>query len=253
MAVSTVLMIALIVSTQALALTKMDHRSLRSLSMDRAAGPAPHFCAAKRAENQKKADAEVPACFDRGTGSEQDKNQRGFTEWGEGLVVIGNTGEASGCTKVIEFGGGAGYVSTITAGRLPAAERTSHTVVQPKADGRGKEMFGGWKQNNKNRAACGLKYNLVDHILAKGDSAVMDGSGNAKIPFNCMIVDCEGCLNGEYDKNPGLFEHVKMIQVERDDGGKYDALFTSLGMAKQEDKTGCGCDGNCPTEVWTKG
>ena len=81
----------------------------------------------------------------------------------------------------------------------------------------------------------------------------MDSSGTkSTISFNCMIVDCEGCLNREYEKNPGLFANVQMVQVERDDGGQYDALFTSLGLAKQAAKTGCGCDGACLTEVWAK-
>ena len=41
-------------------------------------------------------------------------------------------------------------------------------------------------------------------------------------PFDTIVVDCEGCLVKEFEKNPDLFKHITQIQVERDDNGSYD-------------------------------
>lgn len=65
------------------------------------------------------------------------------------------------------------------------------------------------------------------------------------------MVDCENCLVGEYEKNPELFDHIKMIQVERDDfDNSYDSLFSNLNFTLKH--SGLGCDGRCATEVWIK-
>ena len=57
-------------------------------------------------------------------------------------------------------------------------------------------------------------YIRIDHILKKGEHKnILKMVDN---PFDCITPDCEGYVNGEYNKNPELFKAVKMIQVERD-------------------------------------
>lgn len=144
---------------------------------------------------------------------------------------------------VLEFGGGSGAVSTVIQGKLNIP--TDHVVIQPDHDG---SMFGGLAQLRKNRDSCGHNYHIVDHILKSGE-----GTNLLKLvskPFDTLVVDCEGCLHTEFEKNPDLFKFVTMIQVERDDGNKYDSLFSELGMRKVH--IGNGCDGDCTTEVWTR-
>lgn len=152
---------------------------------------------------------------------------------------------------VLEFGGGAGAVSTIVQRHLKNPR--DHVVIQP-VSGKGSEtpMMGGISILLKNKKACKGQYQVIDHVLKKGE-----GKDLLKLvskPFDTLVVDCEGCLTGEYDKNPDLFEHVTMIQVERDDVAlnttRYDPLFEKLGFKKIF--TGKGCGTACATDVWIK-
>jgi hypothetical protein len=177
------------------------------------------------------ADDVMPACYVGG----------GESEWGERAVARKWTGAVR---SVLEFGGGAGSVSTVVQGLLKTP--TNHVVIQP-ADG---GMFGGLAQLRRNRAACGLHFRIIDHVLEAGEAdAVLSLVSE---PFDCIVADCEGCLNDEYAKNPRLFEHVAMVQVERDDGGdKYTGLLRdTLGLVRVE--VGSGCNGRCTTEVWVR-
>ena len=68
-----------------------------------------------------------------------------------------------------------------------------------------------------------------------------------------IVADCEGCLLGEYEKNPDLFANVSTVQVERDDGGTYDDLFVNkLHLTMVDAGKGLGCDGACDTQVWKR-
>jgi hypothetical protein len=112
-------------------------------------------------------------------------------------------------------------------------------------------MGGGLRQLEKNQTACNSKYNIVGRYLRSGEGASIKQLVPAK-EYDCIVADCEGCLTGEYSKNPDLFDAVKMIQVERDDKrGDYSILLRdTLGMNLAH--TGIGCDGACVTEVWTR-
>lgn len=150
---------------------------------------------------------------------------------------------------VLEFGGGSGAVSTIIQSKLN--NPFNHVVIQP-IDSKNKSekpMFGGITSLGKNRKSCNSKYHIINHILAKGE-----GKELLKLvtkPFDTLVVDCENCLVGEYKKNPELFDHIKMIQVERDDfDNSYDSLFSNLNFTLKH--SGLGCDGRCATEVWIK-
>ena len=172
----------------------------------------------------------LPECYNGG----------GESEWGERAVAKKHTKQFH---KVLEFGGGAGSVSAIIQEQL--SDKTRHVVIQP--DER-KVMMGGLKQLQKNKKACGFKFTIIDHILTPDDVQPIIKILGGKP--DCLVVDCENCLVNEYDKNPELFDEVKMIQVERDDDGNYTNLFEKLGLVKIDQ--GYGCDGQCMTEVWEK-
>ena len=110
-------------------------------------------------------------------------------------------------------------------------------------------MFGGVASLLKNKKSCNSEYHIIDYILKKGD-----GKNLLKLvskPFDTLVVDCEKCLVGEYEKNPDLFDNIDMIQVERDDYKKsYDDLFAKLKLSKIH--IGLGYGGMCKTEVWVR-
>jgi hypothetical protein len=163
----------------------------------------------------------------------------GESEWGERDVAYKFTAPDA-C--VLEFGGGAGSVSEVIQRVL--LNPTDHVVVQPDDSG---AMFGGLAQLRKNRAACQSEYVIIDHVLARGEGASLI-AGVSK-PFNLIVADCEGCLVNEYEKNPDLFDAVKMIQVERDDSGSYSELFKRLNMRMVYSGPHTGC---LTVEVWTR-
>jgi hypothetical protein len=145
---------------------------------------------------------------------------------------------------VLEFGGGAGSVAVTVQQRL--RNPRCHAVIQPREDPGA--MFGGVDALAENKQACGAQFTVVDHVLQEGECIELD---EACGPFDTVVADCEGCLVSEYAKNPSLFANVRQIQVERDDGGAYDALLRdALGMRVVA--TGYGCDGRCDTEVWER-
>ena len=77
------------------------------------------------------------------------------------------------------------------------------------------ECLGGLTNLEKNKKSCESSYHVIDHILEPGEGASL-----LKLvtkPFDTIVCDCEGCLAEEYDKNPELFRHITMVQVERDD------------------------------------
>ena len=150
---------------------------------------------------------------------------------------------------VLEIGGGSGAASTIIQRKL--RDPRNHVVIQPDESN---AMYGGLTTLTKNKQSCGSQYHIVDHILKAGEGQEIQMLVSK--PFNTLVVDCEGCLVEEYEKNPVLFDHITMIQVERDDlpgmsrPADYESLFIKLGFKKIH--SGKGCDGNCPTEVWTR-
>ena len=182
-------------------------------------------------------------------------------EIGEREVAAAFTGPTAtrpeGCQRVLELGGGSGSVSAVIQQRLQHPER--HVVVQPRED----TSFGGVPQLEANKAACNASFHIVDHVLREGEEdavvALLDGHPD------CLIVDCEDCLVGEYNKNPGLFRHVQQVQVERDDPNQnYTALLRdTLGLSHVHSGRGCGVDIAtedmqrrgvlCTTEVWERG
>ena len=163
----------------------------------------------------------------------------GESEWGERDIAVNWTNSNA---SVLEFGGGAGSVSTIVQNIIN--NKKDHVVIQPPE----KEMMGGITQLKKNRDACGLQFQIIDHILKEGeeDSILKMVSK----PFDTIVADCENCLYNEYKKNPKLFSNIKQIQVERDDDGSYNKLRQELNMKLVH--IGKGCDGNCTSEVWEK-
>jgi hypothetical protein len=167
--------------------------------------------------------AYLPQCYSGASG--------GGGEWGERDIAYKFT-DPDAC--VLEFGGGSGSVSLVVQ-RILKHPR-NHVVVQP-AESSG--MFGGYKQLCKNQQSCSVAFTIIDHILQAGEAPHIRTLVSK--PFDLIIADCEGCLVDEYNKNPSLFEHIKMIQVERDDklvkhkvvGGKdYSTLFDRLRMHK---------------------
>ena len=163
----------------------------------------------------------------------------GESEWGEREIADRFTSGV--CNSVLEFGGGAGSVSTIVQRHLK--KPSNHVVIQPPDGTLGKDS--GFAQLVKNKESCGLQFQAVDHILAAGEGKQIRDMVDQD--FDCLVVDCENCLVEEHRKNPDLFKSIKRIQVERDDGGNYDNLFQTLGFKVIH--TGKGCDGNCKTEV----
>jgi len=152
---------------------------------------------------------------------------------------------------VLEFGGGSGAVSMIIQKHLN--NPSNHVVIQPR-DGVGLEnpLFGGFSTLIKNKEACKSSFQIIDHVLKAGEGKRI--MNLVSKPFDTIIADCEGCLLGEYEKNPELFRKVNMIQVERDDivlnTERYDKLFKTLNLKKIH--TGLGCDTECVTEVWVR-
>ena len=180
---------------------------------------------------------DLPPCFDA-------KDAIG-SEWGERNVAAKWT--KGFCHSVLEFGGGAGSVSTVI--QMSLENKRNHVVIQPREEG----MFGGLGALYKNQASCQMEFTVIDHVLAKDEGKTL--LEHVSQPFDCIIADCENCLVGEYEKNPELFKNIKYIQVERDDRwplnateGPYDKLFIELQMKKLD--SGIGCNGACETEVW---
>lgn len=169
----------------------------------------------------------------------------GESEWGEREIAQIYT-PPSAC--VLEFGGGAGSVSAVIQGKLD--DSSCHTVIQPADGGHSEVMMGGLEQLNKNKASCNFQFNVIDRVLQSNDSS--DILHRVNKPYDTIVADCEGCLVDEENKNPELFWSISMIQVERDDGGTYDALFNRLGLKMVEAGVGKGCDGKCNTEVWVR-
>ena len=170
------------------------------------------------------------ACF---TGSD--------TEWGEREIAHKYTRPHA---TVLEFGGGEGSVSVVIQKKLK--NRKDHIVIQPRNDG-----IHGIEKLKKNKKACNSKFTIIDHILKPGEGKKLLKMVSKS--FDTMIVDCEGCLHKEFEKNPDLFKYITQIQVERDDEAArpYDKLLKKdLGMRLVH--TGKGCNGNCVTEVWEK-
>ena len=95
-------------------------------------------------------------------------------------------------------------MSVTLAGIL--TQPTDHVVIQPGDDK--KAMFGGLAMLQRNAKQCNLKCRIVDRYLRHGDGAWLRGMVSK--PFDTIVADCEGCLVGEYDKNPDLFEHVTL-------------------------------------------
>ena len=169
------------------------------------------------------------------------------------------------CSSVLEIGGGSGAVSTIIQARLlSGSQRNRHVVIQP-VDG----MYGALEALHLNRIACNSSFEVVDHALSEGEGVDIERS--IGLPegkgFDCIVVDCEGCLPGEFRKNKELFVNARQVIVERDDHEDFDAnelpiflegerglyghlLRVHLGMELTH--TGGGCDGRCVTEVWTR-
>lgn len=172
---------------------------------------------------------DLPKCFAGG----------GESEWGERTIARRYT-RPDAC--VLEFGGGAGSVSATLGSIL--IDPTNHVVIQPDEDN--DAMFGGLAQLRRNAKKCNLKCQIVGRFLQHGDGVRLRGMVSK--PFDTIVADCEGCLVNEYKKNPDLFEHVTQIQVERDDGGKYNIL----GMRMVEPGKTLGCGGDCDTEVWVR-
>ncbi len=166
----------------------------------------------------------------------------GLGEWNEREIAYKWT-FPDAC--VLEFGGGAGSVSTIIQKILK--NQKNHVVIQPPE----KEMFGGITQLKKNRDACNSKFQIIDHVLKKGEEDTV--MGMVSKPFDLIVADCENCLYNEYNKNPKLFANIKQIQVERDDfkDKSYDGLRKELGM-KIVDTRECYMRECVTVEVWEK-
>lgn len=166
----------------------------------------------------------------------------GGPEWGERDLVYKHLNPDS-C--VLEFGGGAGSVSSLIQRIL--ANKRNHVVVEP---GNADAMFGGLKTLRRNRTSCHSKFTIIDHVLESGEEGAVRSMVSKN--FDTIVADCEGCLHGEYEKNPGLFAHVEQIIVERDDSGSYDALFKKLSMERSAVGVHNNPLGLISNEVWTK-
>lgn len=177
----------------------------------------------------------LPRCYSGSSG--------GGGEWGERDVAYKFT-DPGAC--VLEFGGGSGSVSLVVQRILNQPQ--NHVVVQPVDSS---EMYGGYQKLRENQRSCEVAFTAIDHILQPGEAPQI--LGLVSKPFDLIIADCEGCLIDEYSKNPSLFDHVKMIQVERDDrivpSKNYDPLFETLGMQKLYSGPH---GGNLAVEVWVR-
>ena len=173
--------------------------------------------------------AKLPSCYVRG----------GESEWGERALAKKHTHK---CERVLELGGGAGSVSAIIQQEL--RDPRKHVVVQP--DER-LAMMGGFEQLLENKRSCAFQFTAIDHILTPTDvPLILETLGG--LP-DCLIADCENCLQGEVERLPELFSGLKQFQVERDDANSnYDELFDRLGMVKVDEFYGC--DGRCSADVW---
>jgi hypothetical protein len=181
---------------------------------------------------------DLPSCF---TSDHIERGER---------VVAAKFTNPDAC--VLEFGGGSGAVSTVIQQIL--LNKKNHVVVQPKS-GTGDEtpMFGGIDILQNNKYSCKSDFHIVDHILESGEGSKI--SSLVSKPFDTIVADCEGCLPGEYKKNPDLFKNVTMIQVERDDtqiynSEDYEQFLNSLKFKKIHSGKGCGI--RCATEVWVR-
>ena len=194
-------------------------------------------------------------CVRRGKGCTPNTmiDDAGDSEWGERAVA---ERFSRGCMRVLELGGGSGSVSAVIQRHL--ADGTRHVVVQP--DQR-MGMMGGYRRLLRNRAAQGLRYHAIDHLLQPGEGGEV--TRRLSGAPDCIVADCEDCLWGEYRKNPGLFAGARQIQVERDDeNGNYQSLFDKLGMERVHVGRGCGVHEpnrfhvehgmRCTTEVWER-
>lgn len=166
----------------------------------------------------------------------------GGPEWGERDTVFKYL-DPKAC--VLEFGGGSGSVSNIIQHVLE--QPANHVVIEPGGDG---SMFGGLEQLRKNKTSCKSNFKIVDHILAQGEGPSVRNMVEKN--FDTIVADCEGCLVGEHEKNPSLFDHVKMILVERDDAGTYNELFKTFGMEKKESGLHSDPLGRIANEVWER-
>ena len=182
---------------------------------------------------------DLPACHRAAAGG-------GASEYGERQLA---RLFVPGCQNVLELGGGSGSVSgAIQEALRKGGRQANHVVVQPREDA--SAMGGGASALVANRDACGDEYTVVDHYLQPGASFEFDGGGGV----DCAVVDCEGCLDGEFEKNPSLFAALEQLQIERDDvprRGAIDRLLSEvLGMdlVFSHDDGGC-----CATEVWARG
>jgi hypothetical protein len=74
-------------------------------------------------------------------------------------------------------------------------------VIQPHDDNDGVDQL------LKNKDACQLQFQVVDHVLTSNEGEKIRGMVDQD--FDCLVVDCENCLGDEYRKNPNLFKHVQ--------------------------------------------
>jgi hypothetical protein len=98
----------------------------------------------------------------------------GEEEWGEREIADRFT--AGVCNAVLEFGGGAGSVSTIVQKHLKTP--LNHVVIQPPE---GMHYNTGVEQLLKNKAACKLQFQVVDHILAAGEGEKITKNGGSRL------------------------------------------------------------------------
>jgi Ca2+/Na+ antiporter len=88
---------------------------------------------------------------------------------------------------VLEFGGGAGNVSTIIQSHLN--NKQDHVVIQPNDY---TAMFDGVLNLEKNKKACESQFQIIDHILKHGEGKEL--MKMVSKPFDTLVVDCEDCL-----------------------------------------------------------
>jgi len=54
-------------------------------------------------------------------------------------------------------------------------------------------MYGGLTSLEKNRKACNLEFQIIDHILEPGEGKKL--LNMVSKPFDTVVCDCEGCLH----------------------------------------------------------